>query len=59
MARPKNGKHTSTHISFSKETLARLNSYLSKYFAGRRALSMLVDRAVNEYLDQHKGDGKI
>jgi len=55
MARPKNGKH----IYFSKETLARLNSYLSKYFAGRRALSMLVDRAVNEYLDQHKGDGKI
>jgi len=59
MPRPKDGKHISTHISFSKETLAQLNVYLAKYFSGRRALSMLVDRAVKEYLARHKGNGKI
>jgi len=59
MPRPKDGTHISKHISFSKETLAQLEAYLDKYFAGRRALSMLVDRAALEYLTRHKGDGKI
>ena len=31
------------HISFTKETFARLNDYIEKHFLGHRALSMLVD----------------
>ena len=47
------------HISFTKETFARLNNYIEKHFLGHRALSMIVDTAVSEYLDRHKGNGRI
>ena len=47
------------HISFTKETFARLNNYIDKHFLGHRALSMLVDKAVEEYLDRHEGNGSI
>ena len=47
------------HISFTKETFARLNNYLEKHYLGHRTLSMIVDTAVSEYLDRHKGNGSI
>ena len=47
------------HISFTKDTFTRLEAYLSKHFLGHRALSMLVDKAVSEYLDRHEGNGRL
>jgi len=47
------------HISFTKETFARLDNYLKKHFLGHRALSMIVDTAVSEYLDNHEGNGRV
>jgi len=47
------------HISFTRPTLNRLEAYLKQHFTGHRALSMVVDKAVKEYLDNHKGNGKV
>jgi len=47
------------HISFTMATFARLEDYIKQHFAGHRALSMVVDRAVVEYLNRHKGNGKV
>ena len=47
------------HISFTKATFARLDAYLKQHFTGHRALSMVVDKAVGEYLDRHEGNGKV
>ena len=47
------------HISFTKNTLARLEAYVKQHFPGHRALSIVVDRAVDEYLDRHEGNGKV
>ena len=47
------------HISFTKATCARLEAYLEQHFPGHRALSMIVDRAVEEYLDRHGNNGKV
>lgn len=47
------------HISFTKATFARLEAYLKQHFTGHRALSMIVDRAIEEYLDRHEGNGEV
>lgn len=47
------------HISFTIECYQRLGAYLEKYYGNHRALSMLVDKAVSEYLDRHKRDGGL
>lgn len=47
------------HVSFTKSTAARLDAYLEQYYPGHRALSMVVDKAVVEYLDRHENNGKV
>ena len=47
------------HVSFTKITAAKLDAYLKQYYPGHHALSMVVDKAVGEYLDKHKGNGKV
>jgi len=54
-------KHPATdrHINFTKATLTRLEAYLRQHFPGHRTLSMVVDRAVGEYLDRHERNGEL
>lgn len=40
------------HIYFTRETLDRLEAYLNKNFGRHRALSMIVQKAVEEYLEK-------
>ena len=46
------------HISFTKTTSTRLDAYLKQHFTGHRALSIIVDKAVDEYLDRHERNGE-
>ena len=47
------------HFSFTKATFARLEAYLKQHFTGHRALSMIVDKAVEEYLERHERNGEV
>ncbi|HUW47054.1 MAG TPA: hypothetical protein VMW50_14860 [Dehalococcoidia bacterium] len=47
------------HIIFTLATVQKLETYLSKYYKNHRAMSMIVDKAVEEYLDRHKKDGEL
>jgi len=47
------------HISFTRETFQKLEAYLEKHYGNHRALSMVVDKAVEEYLARHKGNGRV
>ena len=40
------------HIYFTADTLERLETYLVINFGTHRALSMIVQKAVNDYLDK-------
>jgi len=47
------------HISFTRTTFARLETYLKQHFPGHHALSMIVDMAVEEYLERHDRNGEV
>lgn len=47
------------HISFTKATFAKLEAYLKQHYTGHRALSMIVDKAVEEYLERHERNGEV
>lgn len=40
------------HINFSRETYTRLLKYLEKNYGPNRGVSLVVDRAVREFLDR-------
>lgn len=41
-----------THITFSRETMERLLKYLDEKYGPRRGVSLVVDRAVREFLER-------
>jgi hypothetical protein len=45
-------KTPSLHIYFTKDTHDRLLGYVQGRFGSHRALSMIVQEAVNQYLDR-------
>lgn len=46
------------HIYFTEPTLTRLESYLQRNFGTHRALSMIVQKAVDEYLEKNDNKDK-
>lgn len=47
-------KRQDKHIYFTASTIAKLEAYLEQTFGTHRARSMIVQRAVEEYLAKHK-----
>jgi hypothetical protein len=47
-------KHVRQIVSFRAETLEKLKRYLEERYPGRTVLSMVVDTAVIEYLEQQE-----
>lgn len=44
------------HIYFTRPTLDRLENYIYENFGTHRALSMIVQKAVEEYLVRQQGE---
>lgn len=45
------------HIYFTQPTLKRLERYIRRNFGGHHALSMIVQKAVDEFLDKEETSG--
>ena len=44
------------HIHLTEKTIERLERYLKRNFGGHRALSMICEKAIIEYLDRQEGN---
>lgn len=50
-------RENTTHISFRGNNLERLRGYAERQFPGHNVISILVDKAVKEWLDKND-DGR-
>ena len=46
-------RETTTHIGFRGDTLQRLRDHALRNYPGHNVISMLVDKAVKEWLDKN------